>query len=87
LSIFLGSKFKKGITAQSQREFARLKELCESKEYKRVAFSGVPNSRKNHGILPKAVSPRQAFGSNGDTGTMCAQCRQNDIMLLILGTP
>jgi len=32
LSVFLGPAFKKGITAQSQEEFARLKELCEAKE-------------------------------------------------------
>lgn len=29
LSVFLGPAFKKGITAQSQEDFARLKELCE----------------------------------------------------------
>jgi uncharacterized protein YndB with AHSA1/START domain len=29
LSVLLGPAFKKGITAQSQEEFARLKELCE----------------------------------------------------------
>ncbi len=32
LSVFLGPAFKKGITVQSQEEFARLKELCEAKE-------------------------------------------------------
>jgi len=31
MSIFLGRRIKKGITAQSQREFAMLKELCETK--------------------------------------------------------
>ena len=31
MSVFLGSKIKKGITAQSQEEFAKLKKLCETK--------------------------------------------------------
>ena len=31
MSIFLGQRIKKEITAQSEREFAKLKELCEKK--------------------------------------------------------
>jgi hypothetical protein len=31
MSIFLGQRIKKEITAQSKREFAKLKELCEKK--------------------------------------------------------
>jgi len=31
MSIFLGQRIKKEITAQSQREFAKLKSLCETK--------------------------------------------------------
>jgi len=31
MSIFLGQRIKKEITAQSQREFAKLKTLCETK--------------------------------------------------------
>jgi hypothetical protein len=30
ISIFMGGKMRQGISAQSQKEFEKLKELCES---------------------------------------------------------